>query len=778
MAHSSNAPTTQPGSSRTGQRGRSSIRVPAAAQSCSTRRRWRQPGSTVSSAGSGSRKVSRERRGSEGILSNPGKPVQPAGDLPKNASTCPAAVSLPSPSARHQPGQLGIALIALTCLASGAALAAGRQLLLQLVPPLTPQSPEATLRQARHWSVDPERRRDAALLLSGREGTVPAERTRLLRGQGWGPSPLAAVTLKQAALAAEASGQVAAADALWQQLRDRFPSQAASADALYALGRRSPALRRQLLERFPAHPAALAAALESGQALHLARWGARWPGAEPLLRQSCLRRSPALGADERQTLAAALAQLGDGEAALTCLGPAPASAALQLSMAMALLHGSENAQKQGQERLLALARQHPSSPEAEEAAALLAQQSDAGALQALTQLPAKLRDTAAVQARLAQEGQVPWRRVLQRWPQEPSSWDLQWELARKALLQRQWGAASTLLASLDSRLLPTPLAARQLFWQGYSANRLGRQEQAQSLWRRLLAISPGGYYAWRARLRLGEAVAADPRRPAAAATPAATAGHGSSGSVDGAAERSWQPLASGDAHLDALWRLGQPLEAWETWRHRQGGQAPQGAQELLVEGRLRTAIGDDWTGLGQLEQAGLRLGQTSCSSQWQRELQQHPRRFADAFGQAADGAGLDPALLLAVARQESRFTPAVSSAVGAVGLLQLMPETAADLAGTPQTTAALQDPARNAALGARYLRQLLDHWHGNPFLAVASYNAGAGAVQGWLGAGAPDAQREAELWTEAIPYPETRLYTKKVLGNYWTYRQEEGRPPC
>ncbi|MFM7652540.1 MAG: transglycosylase SLT domain-containing protein [Vulcanococcus sp.] len=660
-----------------------------------------------------------------------------------------------------------MALIALTCLASGAALAAGRQLLLALAPPLTPLNPEAALRRARHWSVDPERRRDAALLLSNREGTTAVERARLLRGQGWGPSLLAAVSLKQAALAAEAGGQGARAAALWQQLRDRFPSQPASADALYALGRRSPLLRRRLLERFPAHPAALAAAQESGNALHLARWGPRWPGAEPLLRQSCRRRQPALNTRQRQTLAAALAQLGDGEAALSCLGAAPAPPALQLSLGRALLQGSATAHRQGEARLLALARQFPDSPEAHEAAALLAQQNGAQALQALGRLPPALRDTAAVQARLAQEGQVPWRRVLQRWPQEPSSWDLQWELARKALLQRQWGGASTLLASLDSRLLPTPLAARQLFWQGYSAHRLGQEPQAAGLWRSLLAISPGGYYAWRARLRLGEAVAADPRQPTAAEQYDTTSSNAG-----------WHPLNSGDADLDALWRLAHPLEAWESWRHRQGGQPPQGAQALLVEGRLRTAIGDDWTGLGQLEQAGLRLPQTRCTDQWQRELQQHPRRFIPAFAGAAEGNGLDPALLLAVARQESRFTAAVSSGVGAVGLLQLMPETAAELAGSPQTTAALQDPARNAALGARYLRQLLDRWQGNPFLAVASYNAGPSAVQGWLGAGAPDVQREAELWTEAIPYPETRLYTKKVLGNYWTYRQEPSRPPC
>jgi soluble lytic murein transglycosylase len=50
-------------------------------------------------------------------------------------------------------------------------------------------------------------------------------------------------------------------------------------------------------------------------------------------------------------------------------------------------------------------------------------------------------------------------------------------------------------------------------------------------------------------------------------------------------------------------------------------------------------------------------------------------------------------------------------------------------------------------------------------------------VQGWQGGAQPNLSREPELWVEAIPYPETRLYTKKVLGNLWTYRQGD-RPPC
>jgi soluble lytic murein transglycosylase len=127
-----------------------------------------------------------------------------------------------------------------------------------------------------------------------------------------------------------------------------------------------------------------------------------------------------------------------------------------------------------------------------------------------------------------------------------------------------------------------------------------------------------------------------------------------------------------------------------------------------------------------------------------------------------------------VAKQESRFTPAVQSAAGAVGLLQLMPATAAELAGTPLSTADLQHPGRNASLGARYLRSLLDRWQGDPLAAVASYNAGAGAVEGWR---TPDRKQFPEVWVEAIPYPETRLYVKKVLGNAWSF-QRERRPAC
>jgi soluble lytic murein transglycosylase len=123
-------------------------------------------------------------------------------------------------------------------------------------------------------------------------------------------------------------------------------------------------------------------------------------------------------------------------------------------------------------------------------------------------------------------------------------------------------------------------------------------------------------------------------------------------------------------------------------------------------------------------------------------------------------------LLMAIAKQESRFSPGVSSPVGAVGLLQLMPATAEELVGGALTSDELREPTRNASLGARYLSQLLEQWEGNIVLAIASYNAGPGAASQWV---TPALKNDPELWIERIPYPETRLYTKKVLGNLWAY---------
>jgi len=115
---------------------------------------------------------------------------------------------------------------------------------------------------------------------------------------------------------------------------------------------------------------------------------------------------------------------------------------------------------------------------------------------------------------------------------------------------------------------------------------------------------------------------------------------------------------------------------------------------------------------------------------------------------------LDPALLAAVVYAESRFDPNAESAAGAVGLMQLLPETARGIAlrtgGTHFVVADLRDPEINVRYGSWYIDHLRAHYDGDVQLALAAYHAGQGNVDRW--------QREGS----GIAFPETRAYVDEV----------------
>ncbi|MCS3919351.1 hypothetical protein M2350_001764 [Candidatus Fervidibacter sacchari] len=127
------------------------------------------------------------------------------------------------------------------------------------------------------------------------------------------------------------------------------------------------------------------------------------------------------------------------------------------------------------------------------------------------------------------------------------------------------------------------------------------------------------------------------------------------------------------------------------------------------------------------------------------EIQQLIVRTAQRYG-------VDPALALAVAKAESNFDPDAVSHKGAIGVMQLMPETAKALG-----VANPYDPAENIDGGIRYLRQLIERFGGNIVLAVAAYNAGPNAVRRYGG---------------IPPYPETQTFVRKVLAYWEAFRKE------
>lgn len=135
---------------------------------------------------------------------------------------------------------------------------------------------------------------------------------------------------------------------------------------------------------------------------------------------------------------------------------------------------------------------------------------------------------------------------------------------------------------------------------------------------------------------------------------------------------------------------------------------------------------------------------------------------------ARGSAGLR-ALVGSVVRHESAGDARAVSAKGALGLMQLMPDTARDMAqalGLPfDPQRLLDDPGYNLRLGRAYLEQLLARYDQQPALALAAYNAGPGRVDEWLQRfGDPRlGEVSTEAWVESIPFAETRAYTRSIL---------------
>jgi soluble lytic murein transglycosylase len=143
----------------------------------------------------------------------------------------------------------------------------------------------------------------------------------------------------------------------------------------------------------------------------------------------------------------------------------------------------------------------------------------------------------------------------------------------------------------------------------------------------------------------------------------------------------------------------------------------------------------------------------------------------------------EPALILAITRQESEFDPRAVSRARAYGLMQLIDATARATArqeGLPYQRAwLLDDPSYNITLGAAHLQQLLEEWNGSYVLTIASYNAGPGRPREWIGDWGDPRSRGVDVvdWVELIPFSETRNYVQRVIENVQIYRHRLAGAP-
>lgn len=318
-------------------------------------------------------------------------------------------------------------------------------------------------------------------------------------------------------------------------------------------------------------------------------------------------------------------------------------------------------------------------------------------------------------------------------------------LLRDALREQDWRRISQLLTYLpeDARQ-----SERWQYWQARSLQELAAP-QSQTIVDRIYRelAQNRSFYGYLAADRLGLAYAMTdiPLRVSAAEVDAL-----------------YNAPAIVRAH--ELYHIGDEINARNEWQHASAAMTPQ---QIAASGYLAR----NWGWHRNAIQATIRIQDRDDLSM------RFPLAYGDTFTSASSQLGVPTQLLYAITRQESAFMHDVRSSAGALGLMQLMPATAREVArgvGLRITDRDLLTPDVNISLGSHYLARLLDEFDGHRILAAAAYNAGPNRVRQWLRRTADDPV-PVDVWIETIPFAETRGYVQNVLVYAVIYAHRMGQ---
>jgi soluble lytic murein transglycosylase len=285
------------------------------------------------------------------------------------------------------------------------------------------------------------------------------------------------------------------------------------------------------------------------------------------------------------------------------------------------------------------------------------------------------------------------------------------------------------LAALDGMAAPQAAQSRWRYTRGRVLELTGRADEAAVAYQQ--AATEASFHGFLAADRIDAAYAICP----------------ADGLLD--TERTMRVLTLGGVQRALEWQaLGEIDRARSEWFW----QLPQ------LEPPLRREAGLILSREGLHEWAIFTLNTEPLLRQYEARF---PLLYSKAVASEAARTGLPEQWVYGLIRAESAWNPNARSPVGARGLMQLMPGTAAAVAKSLGIRAdPLTDPAHNIRLGTTYLSRRYAELGNNPILATGAYNAGVGAVNRWLGEPLPP----WDLWVETVPYKETREYIARVLA--------------
>ncbi|MGB0712670.1 MAG: transglycosylase SLT domain-containing protein [Gammaproteobacteria bacterium] len=349
----------------------------------------------------------------------------------------------------------------------------------------------------------------------------------------------------------------------------------------------------------------------------------------------------------------------------------------------------------------------------------------------------------AIGSELAEEGDGSARDWFLKVPEGASTADIRAQAVKAALVAEDWDSVLEWIGRMDREQRNED---NWRYWAARAHEARGDEHEANKVYAGLSLTR--GFYGFLAADRIGVSytMGDEPIQ----VTPA----------VAHATENAPGVLRARELH-----RLGRSLDARREWRDAVA--AMDNTQKAAA-----ARVADGW---GWHDQA---IFTAAKAGEFDDLRLRFPLAFRSKVSRHAGRQKIDMAWVYGVMRQESAFAHDARSSAGAMGLMQLMPATARDVArnlrfrlrGTRQ----LFVPDTNIKLGTRYLRMMLDDLDQHPVLATAAYNAGPHRAKRWR---PKDRMVPADIWIELIPFKETREYVRRVFAYTVVYEERIGLTP-
>lgn len=311
--------------------------------------------------------------------------------------------------------------------------------------------------------------------------------------------------------------------------------------------------------------------------------------------------------------------------------------------------------------------------------------------------------------------------------------------ARAALRLQRWNDLADIITAMPAKLQNDPTWQ---YWLARSYAAQGNRSRAEPLYEKA-AASGRNFYAVMAGEELGRRVST--RNNVGEASKSDVKHLAKDGAIDRALTLFKASQSSGD------WKMRRQSQA--EWRY-----ATRGADEDLLLTAAQLAYDNQFyeMAINSAERTNTKLNYNL----------RYISPFKDTTVRYANQAGVDPAWVYGLIRQESRFMLGAQSSVGAQGLMQVMPATAREIAAKiGMSSSELYTMDGNIRMGTWYMADAKRRLQNNEVMATAGYNAGPNRARNWQ-ASAP---LEGAIYAETIPFTETRDYVKKVMTNATFY---------